>query len=126
MDYKWALKKQVEHIRSVELAFSNMDIGALSSSDWPKVKEPKSLPVVSARLTRTFIKEGVAVMGVDSKRNRHHLQGPALTLDLTEPSDRDLLWKWLQQRGLHPHGSPVRHGFKGARNKKQKHAERQG
>ena len=36
MDYKWALKKQVEHIRSVELAFSPIDIGALSSSDWPK------------------------------------------------------------------------------------------
>ena len=74
-----------------------MDIGALSSSDWPKVKEPKTLPVVaeifcgSARLTRTFVKEGVTAAGFDSKRNRYHLQGPALTLDLTEPSDRDWL-----------------------------------
>ena len=106
VDYKWALRRQVEHIRSVEEAFNKMDISAMQESDWPRPARPATLPVVaeifcgSARLTKTFIKEGVAAMGVDNKRNRHQLQGPALTLDLTEPGDRDLLWEWLENSNI--------------------------
>jgi len=44
-----------------------------------------------ARLTASFIKQGVKALGIDHAQNRHRTEGPCLNLDLTKPPEQDKL-----------------------------------
>jgi hypothetical protein len=60
-----------------------------------------------AMLTATVNRSGLQGLGVDSLRNRHVKKGPVITLDLTVPSQTQILWDMLYSGGIDIiHASP--------------------